>query len=132
MGYDGGFTKIRMKIDTQKQLDRYNELRGKIYDIIGSTNFYKFEGSAIDLPYLDNNWKQVEVLNKTLGDVNVRNYEVDDNDFTLITEDDLAQYISDLYGESDSRIYAKDIKQLEHLYNTFDWKNDTLVFCYSY
>lgn len=132
MGYDGGFTKIRMKIDTQKQLDRYNELRGKIYDIIGSTNFYKFEGSAIDLPYLDNNWKQVEVLNKTLGDVNVRNYEVDDNDFTLITEDDLAQYISDLYGESDSRIYAKDIKQLEHLYNTFDWENDTLVFYYSY
>ena len=132
MGYDGGFTKIRMKIDTQKQLDRYNELRGKIYDIIGSTNFYKFEGSAIDLPYLDNNWKQVEVLNKTLGDVNVRNNEVDDNDFTLITEDDLAQYISDLYGESDSRIYAKDIKQLEHLYNTFDWENDTLVFYYSY
>ena len=62
----------------------------------------------------------------------MRNYEVDDNDFTLITEDDLAQYISDLHGESDSRIYAKDIKQLEHLYNTFDWKNDTLVFSYSY
>lgn len=135
MGYDGGFMKIRMKINTQNELKKYElELRSKIYKIIGRDNFYKFEGIAIDLPYLDNSWKQVEVLRITLENEGrkIMNYEVNENHFTLITRDELGQYISDLYGEDYSDDYFEDIKLLEHLYNTFDWKNDTLVFCYSY
>ena len=65
----------------------------------------------------------------------IRNYEVDDNDFTLITKDELGQYISDLYGlldEKELELYNEDIILLKNLYNTFDWDNDTLVFSYSY
>ena len=31
MGYDGGFTKIRMKMRNQKDLDKYDRLRNSIY-----------------------------------------------------------------------------------------------------
>lgn len=132
MGYDGGFTKIRMKINNQNDLNKYElNLRYDIYDVIGMNNFYKFEGTAIDLPYLDNNWTQVEVLQKTIKK-DIKNYELDDTHFTLINQDILGQYISDLHGSDDREIYLKDIKLLEKLYNEFDWENDTLVFSYSY
>lgn len=132
MGYDGGFTKIRMKINNQNDLNKYElNLRHDIYDVIGMDNFYKFEGVAIDLPYLDNNWTQVEVLQKTIKK-DIKNYELDDTHFTLINQDILGQYISDLHGSDDREIYLKDIKLLEKLYNEFDWENDTLVFSYSY
>ena len=134
MGYDGGFTKIRMKMRNQKDLDKYDRLRNSIYNIIGRDNFYKFESIAVDLPHLDNDWKQFEILKNTLNK-EIRNYEVDDNDFTLITKDELGQYISDLYGlldEKELELYNEDIILLKNLYNTFDWDNDTLVFSYSY
>ena len=134
MGYDGGFTKIRMKMRNQRDLDKYDRLRNSIYNIIGRDNFYKFESMAVDLPHLDNDWKQFEILKNTL-DKEIRNYEVDDNDFTLITKDELGQYISDLYGlldEKELELYNEDIILLKNLYNTFDWDNDTLVFSYSY
>ena len=134
MGYDGGFTKIRMKMRNQKDLDKYDRLRNSIYNIIGRDNFYKFENIAVDLPHLDNDWKQFEILKNTLNK-EIRNYEVDDNDFTLITKDELGQYISDLYGlldEKELELYKEDIILLKNLYNTFDWDNDTLVFSYSY
>lgn len=132
MGYDGGFTKIRMKINNQNDLNKYElNLRYDIYDVIGMDNFYKFEGIAIDLPYLDNNWTQVKVLQKTIKK-DIKNYELDDTHFTLINQDILGQYISDLHGSDDREIYLKDIKLLEKLYNEFDWENDTLVFSYSY
>ena len=134
MGYDGGFTKIRMKMRNQKDLDKYDRLRNSIYNIIGRDNFYKFESMAVDLPHLDNDWKQFEILKNTL-DKEIRNYEVDDNDFTLITKDELGQYISDLYGlldEKELELYNEDIILLKNPYNTFDWDNDTLVFSYSY
>ena len=134
MGYDGGFTKIRMKMRNQKDLDKYDRLRNSIYNIIGRDNFYKFENIAVDLPHLDNDWKQFEILKNTLNK-EIRNYEVDDNDFTLITKDELGQYISDLYGlldEKELELYNEDIILLKNLYNTFDWDNDTLVFSYSY
>ena len=134
MGYDGGFIKIRMKMRNQKDLDKYDRLRNSIYNIIGKDNFYKFESTAVDLPHLDNDWKQFEILKNTLNK-EIRNYEVDDNDFTLITKDELGQYISDLYGlldEKELELYNEDIILLKNLYNTFDWDNDTLVFSYSY
>ena len=134
MGYDGGFTKIRMKMRNQRDLDKYDRLRNSIYNIIGRDNFYKFESMAVDLPHLDNDWKQFEILKNTLNK-EIRNYEVDDNDFTLITKDELGQYISDLYGlldEKELELYNEDIILLKNLYNTFDWDNDTLVFSYSY
>lgn len=134
MGYDGGFTKIRMKMRNQRDLDKYDRLRNSIYNIIGRDNFYKFESIAVDLPHLDNDWKQFEILKNTLNK-EIRNYEVDDNDFTLITKDELGQYISDLYGlldEKELELYNEDIILLKNLYNTFDWDNDTLVFSYSY
>ena len=134
MGYDGGFIKIRMKMRNQKDLDKYDRLRNSIYNIIGRDNFYKFESIAVDLPHLDNDWKQFEILKNTLNK-EIRNYEVDDNDFTLITKDELGQYISDLYGlldEKELELYNEDIILLKNLYNTFDWDNDTLVFSYSY
>ena len=132
MGYDGGFTKIRMKINNQNDLNKYElNLRHDIYDVIGMDNFYKFEDVAIDLPYLDNNWTQVKVLQKTIKK-DIKNYELDDTHFTLINQDILGQYISDLHGSDDREIYLKDIKLLEKLYNEFDWENDTLVFSYSY
>ena len=134
MGYDGGFTKIRMKMRNQRDLDKYDRLRNSIYNIIGRDNFYKFENIAVDLPHLDNDWKQFEILKNTLNK-EIRNYEVDDNDFTLITKDELGQYISDLYGlldEKELELYNEDIILLKNLYNTFDWDNDTLVFSYSY
>ena len=134
MGYDGGFTKIRMKMRNQRDLDKYDKLRNSIYNIIGRDNFYKFESIAADLPHLDNDWKQFEILKNTLNK-EIRNYEVDDNDFTLITKDEMGQYISDLYGlldEKELELYNEDIILLKNLYNTFDWDNDTLVFSYSY
>ena len=39
MGYDGGFTKIRMKMRNQRDLDKYDRLRNSIYNIIGRDNF---------------------------------------------------------------------------------------------
>ena len=134
MGYDGGFTKIRMKMRNQKDLDKYNRLRNSIYNITGRDNFYKFESIAVDLPHLDNDWKQFEILKNTLNK-KIRNYETNDNSFTLITKDELGQYISDLYGlldEKELELYNEDIILLKNLYNTFDWDNDTLVFSYSY
>ena len=134
MGYDGGFTKIRMKMRNQRDLDKYNRLRNSIYNIIGRDNFYKFESIAVNLPHLDNDWKQFEILKNTLNK-KIRNYETDDNSFTLITKDELGQYISDLYGlldEKELELYNEDIILLKNLYNTFDWDNDTLVFSYSY
>ena len=134
MGYDGGFTKIRMKMRNQKDLDKYDRLRNSIYNIIGRDNFYKFENIAVDLPHLDNDWKQFEILKNTLNK-EIRNYQVNDNDFTLITKDELGQYISDLYvllDEKELELYNEDIILLKNLYNTFDWDNDTLVFSYSY
>ena len=134
MGYDGGFTKIRMKMRNQRDLDKYDRLRNSIYNIIGRDNFYKFESIAVDLPHLDNDWKQFEILKNTLNK-KIRNYETDDNGFTLITKDELGQYISDLYGlldEKELELYNEDIILLKDLYDTFDWDNDTLVFSYSY
>ena len=134
MGYDGGFTKIRMKMRNQRDLDKYDRLRNSIYNIIGKDNFYKFESIAVNLPHLDNDWKQFEILKNTLNK-KIRNYETDDNSFTLITKDELGQYISDLYGlldEKELELYNEDIILLKNLYNTFDWDNDTLVFSYSY
>ena len=117
MGYDGGFTKIRMKMRNQRDLDKYDRLRNSIYNIIGRDNFYKFESIAVDLPHLDNDWKQFEILKNTLNK-EIRNYEVDDNDFTLITKDELGQYISDLYGlldEKELELYNEDIILLKNL-----------------
>ena len=134
MGYDGGFKKIRMKMRNQSDLDKYSRLRNSIYNIIGSDNFYKFENIAVNLPLLDNDWKQLEILKNTLNE-EVRNYETDDNDFTLITKDELERYISNLYellDEKELELYNKDIMLLKELYDTFDWDNDTLVFSYSY
>ena len=134
MGYDGGFIKIRMKMRNQKDLDKYDRLRNSIYNIIGRDNFYKFENIAVDLPHLDNDWKQFEILKDTLNK-KIRNYETDDNDFTLITKYELEQYISNLYellDEKELELYDKDIILLKELYDTFDWDNDTLVFSYSY
>ena len=134
MGYDGGFIKIRMKMRSQKDLDKYDRLRNSIYNIIGKDNFYKFENIAVNLPHLDNDWKQLEILKNTLNK-KIRNYETDDNDFTLITKYELEQYISNLYellDEKELELYNKDIMLLKELYDTFDWDNDTLVFSYSY
>ena len=134
MGYDGGFTKIRMKMRNQKDLDKYDRLRNSIYNIIGRDNFYKFESMAVNLPHLDNDWKQFEILKDTLNK-KIRNYETNDNDFTLITKDELERYISNLYellDEKELELYNKDIMLLKELYDTFDWDNDTLVFSYSY
>lgn len=133
MGYDGGFTKIRMKINTQEELNEYElKLRSPIYEIIGMDNFYKFENIAINLDYLDNSWVQAHIMFETMGDEKVKNYEIDDTHFTLITKDILGQYISNLHGQNNNEVYFKDIKSLENLYNSFDWDNDTLVFSYSY
>ena len=58
----------------------------------------------------------------------------DTNGFTLITQEELGQYISDLYGflsNEDVKLFEEDIKLLEELHDTFDWENDTLVFSYS-
>ena len=134
MGYDGGFKKIRMKMRNQSDLDKYSRLRNSIYNIIGSDNFYKFENIAVNLPLLDNDWKQLEILKNTLNE-EVRNYETDDNHFTLISKYELKQYISNLYkllDEKELELYDKDIMLLKDLYDAFDWDNDTLVFSYSY
>ena len=135
MGYDGGFAKIRMKMRNQNDLNKYVNLRNKIYDYIGKDNFYKFE-SGIRLPMLNNDWIQVKILRETLALTNKRVYNAyDTNGFTLITQEELRQYISDLYGflsNEDVKLLKEDIKLLEELYDTFDWENDTLVFSYSY
>lgn len=134
MGYDGGFSKIRMKMRNQNDLNKYVNLRNKIYNCIGKDNFYKFE-SGIKLPILDNDWIQVKILRETLASTNkrVRN-AYDTNGFTLITQEELGQYISDLYGflsNEDVELFEEDIKLLKELYDTFDWENDSLVFSYS-
>ena len=134
MGYDGGFAKIRMKMRNQNDLNKYVNLRNKIYNCIGKDNFYKFE-SGVNLPMLNNDWVQVRILRETLASMNKRVYNAyDTNGFTLITQEELGQYISDLYGflsSEDVKLFEEDIKLLEELYDTFDWENDTLVFSYS-
>ena len=134
MGYDGGFAKIRMKMRNQNDLNKYVNLRNKIYKCIGKDNFYKFE-SGVNLPMLNNDWVQVRILRETLASMNKRVYNAyDTNGFTLITQEELGQYISDLYGflsSEDVKLFEEDIKLLEELYDTFDWENDTLVFSYS-
>ena len=126
MEYEGGFTKIRIKMRNQDDLNKYVNLRNKIYDCIGEDNFYKFE-SSIDLPLLDNDWVQVIILRQTLASMNKRVYNAyDTNGFTLITQEELEQYISNLYKS----LLKEDIESLEELYDTFDWENDTLVFSY--
>nr|DAQ39464.1 MAG TPA: hypothetical protein [Caudoviricetes sp.] len=147
MGYDGGFTKVRMKMENQEQVEKYySEVRKKIYYAIGSDNFYKFETSAIDLPMLDNTWLQTKVLSE-IQDLN--NYEIDECDYTYISKSVLEKYIrvlkrvdlsfhynvdklsvEQLIELSDE--YTNDIKLLEKLYDEFDWDNDTLLFSYSY
>lgn len=134
MEYEGGFTKIRIKIGNQDGLNKYANLRNKIYNCIGEDNFYKFE-SSIDLPLLDNDWVQVIILRQTLVSMNKRVYNAyDTNGFTLITREELKQYISNLYSLSkeDVETLKEDIESLEELYDTFDWENDTLVFSYCY
>lgn len=134
MGYDGGFAKIRMKMRDQNDLNKYINLRNKIYNCIGKDNFYKFE-SGVNLPMLNNDWVQVRILRETLASMNKRVYNAyDTNGFTLITREELKQYISDLYeslSNEDVKLFEEDIKLLEELYDTFDWENDTLVFSYS-
>lgn len=134
MGYDGGFAKIRMKMRNQNDLNKYVNLRNKIYNCIGKDNFYKFE-SGVNLPMLNNDWVQVRILRETLASMNKRVYNAyDTNGFTLITQEELGQYISDLYGflsNEDVKLLKEDIKLLEELYVAFDWENDTLVFSYS-
>ena len=134
MEYEGGFAKIRMKMRNQNDLNKYVNLRNKIYDCIGEDNFYKFE-SDVDLPMLDNDWVQVKILRETLVLTNKRVYNAyDTNGFTLITQEELGQYISDLYGflsNEDVKLFEEDIELLKELYDTFDWENDSLVFSYS-
>lgn len=133
MGYDGGFAKIRMKMRNQNDLNKYVNLRNKIYNCIGKDNFYKFE-SGVNLPRLNNDWVQVKILRETLASMNKRVYNAyDTNGFTLITQEELEQYILNLYrlSKEDVEMLKEDIKLLEELYNTFDWENDTLVFSYS-
>lgn len=144
MGYDGGFTKIRMKIEDQQSLDNYElNLRKPIFNTIGKDNFYKFENSAVDLRFLDNDWTQVHCLRKVINNSEIRNYECDETQFTLITKDMLEKYLVEItkdyeeklleYGEDEENSwYKNDIKLLEQLYASFEWENDTLVFSYSY
>lgn len=133
MEYEGGFTKIRMKMRNQNDLNKYVNLRNRIYDCIGEDNFYKFE-SSIDLPLLDNDCIQVTMLRQTLTSMGERVYNAyDTNSFTLITQKELKQYISNLYrflSKEDTKTLKEDIESLVELYNTFDWDNDTLVFSY--
>lgn len=133
MEYEGGFTKIRIKMRNQDDLNKYVNLRSKIYDCIGEDNFFKFE-SNIDLPLLDNDWVQVIILRQTLALIGKRVYNAyDTNYFTLITQKELKQYISNLYkslSKENVKTLKEDIESLEKLYNTFDWENDTLVFSY--
>lgn len=144
MGYDGGFTKIRMKIEDQQSLDNYElNLRKPIFNTIGKDNFYKFENSAVDLRFLDNDWTQVHCLRKVINNSEIRNYECDETQFTLITKDMLEKYLVEItkdyeeklleYGEDEENSwYKNDIKLLEQLCASFEWENDTLVFSYSY
>lgn len=144
MGYDGGFTKIRIKIETQEILDNYEKkLRTPLYNTLGKDNFFKFETVAINLRYLDNDWSQVHCLRNVIDYKDIRNYENDDTEFTLITKDILKKYIVEIkkdyneklleYGyDEENKFYQKDIQDLEQLYNDFDWDNNTLVFSYSY
>lgn len=133
MEYEGGFTKIRMKMRNQTDLNKYVNLRNKIYDCIGEDNFYKFE-SSIDLSLLDNDGVQVIILRQTLASMGKRVYNAyDTNCFTLIAQEELKQYISDLYRflqKENIKTLKEDIESLVELYNTFDWENDTLVFSY--
>ena len=120
MGYDGGFAKIRMKMRSQNDLNKYVNLRNKIYDCIGEDNFYKFE-SDVDLPMLDNDWVQVKILRETLTLTNKRVYNAyDTNGFTLITQEELRQYISDLYGFLSNEEEEK-LLQTEEYQNKLAW-----------
>lgn len=117
----------------QNDLNKYVNLRNRIYDCIGEDNFYKFE-SSIDLPLLDNDCIQVIMLRQTLASMGKRVYNAHDtNSFTLIAQKELKQYISNLYrflSKEDTKTLKEDIESLVELYNTFDWENDTLVFSY--
>lgn len=144
MGYDGAFTRICSKINNQEQLDYYGEkLRFPLYKVIGKEDFYKFEHKAINLEILDNSWLQVEFLNEILSEDKIRNYENDENKYTLITKDILKQYIihcgkfledklkKDENDES-CKLLKNDIEILENLYESFNWDRHTLVFSYTY
>lgn len=144
MGYDGGFTKIKKKLNTQKELNLY-ELKDRynLYKEMGDDKFYEFEGSAVDLAFLDNNWIQVKCLKKVMADKKINNYEVDKTHYTLITKDILNEYILEVKNWIENYIvehgiiekkayYWNDILLLEKLYKDFDWDNNTLVFSYSY
>lgn len=147
MGYDSGFTKVRMKMENQEQVGKYfRQIRIKMYRIIGYDNFYKFETSAVELPLLDNDWTEALILSKVCK---LKNYEVDKCAFTYISKTTLKQYINELkliklsehYDlnkmsyEEINRLHDNifdDIRKLEELYNEFDWDNDTLLFDYTY
>lgn len=155
MGYDGGFYKIRMKLNTQVQV-RYYEMKlrkelSKMFSIYNSDDFYDFENLAVELHFLDNDWTQVYGFNYSPKLIE-KNFELeDDNYFTLITKETLKDYIEGLkiYTRSDDfkkrynisnndsekqliKDVDEDIKLLEKLYKEFDWDNDTLLFSYSY
>lgn len=145
MGYDGGFSKIRMKMDNQLALDNYyTSLRGSIYDIVGRDNFYKFETLAVNLRYLDNTWEQFYALTEVMNEKDIKNYENDSCKFTLISKDVLSNYIVEVeklynkeiaaHGEDDeeNKWLKNDITSLKELLSNFNWENDTLVFSYSY
>lgn len=152
MGYDGRFTKIRMKLDNQEQLDNYYvKARNEIFDTIGRNNFYKFEGFATNLR-IDNDWTEAELLSKVVvkaGGSKLKNYEVDACHYTYISKDILKNFIDELKNMNLSDYYdlktasetaikeleediCNDIKKLEKLHKEFDWENDTLVFSYDY
>lgn len=142
MGYDGRFSKIRMKFENQDALINYEQkLRLSIYNAIGPKNFYKFEGTCVVLPYLDNNWLQREALSKVIKDEDIKDLDIDDCRFTLINKGILYKYINQLNKELLDKFYDditisqelnEDIVRLKELYESFDWDNDTLVFSYSY
>lgn len=145
MGYDGGFTKIGIRMENQLVVDDYEQnIREKLYDVIKEEAFHKFESPAVDLGYLDNSWTQVRCLRDVMGDNPIKDYDSDDNKYTLITKEILKEYISKVkidyneniikYGEDDeeNKMYLEDILSLENLYKNFDWDKNTLVFSYSY
>lgn len=144
MGYDGGFTKIEKKFNSQMELESYETKdRCNLYETMGKDEFYKFEASAVELGFLDNDWVQVQCLRTVLGDNKINNYESDDAEYTLITKEVLKSYINEAkkqlelyieeYGEDEENgWFRNDILKMEKLYEEFDWDNHTLVFSYSY
>lgn len=142
MGYDGGFTKIKKKFNSQVELESYEiNDRYNLYEEMGREEFYKFEGSAVDLAFLDNDWVQFNCLENVIGDGKINNY--DEAQYTLITKDILELYIEEVkeqlesylkeFGEDEENGWLRnDILKLENLNKEFDWDNHTLVFSYSY